>query len=123
MLYHVSVKPCLACRQHHIKLPYMCNQPAVCSAKQGVLYAGQENKDAGLALTDKQTAKLYSLQRQAAGVRSSHDTFSEAFAAYAVQMDDFRLSPHQPSPQVCHLQNTFATGSTVHCDMSCDTAL
>ena len=88
-----------------------------------MLCAGQENKEAGLALTDKQTAKLYSLQRQAAGVRSSHDTFSEAFAAYAVQMDDFRLSPHQPSPQVRHLQKTPATCSTVRCDMFCDTAL
>ena len=65
---------------------------------------GQENKDAGLALTDKQAAKLYSLHKLA-GVRSSHDAFTEVFAAYAVQMDDFRLAAHQPSPQVTHAVN------------------
>ena len=94
--------------------PACCEALLACAAKwQGffavvqvlcviavVVLAGQENKDAGLGLTDKQAAKLYSLQKQVADVRGSHDTFAEVFAAYAVQMDDFRLATHQPNPQV-----------------------
>ena len=69
--------------------------------------AGQENKDNGITSADhlgsKQQAaaeQQYDLHRKTAAVVASHDAFAEAFAGYAVQMDDYRMTGRPVAPQV-----------------------
>ena len=46
------------------------------------------------------TSQHYDLHHKAAGVVASHDTFTAAFAGYAVQMADCRMTGHPAPPQV-----------------------
>ena len=46
------------------------------------------------------TSQQYDLQHKAAGVVASHDTFTAAFAGYAVQMADCRMTGRPAPPQV-----------------------
>ena len=71
-----------------------------------VASAGQENKE-GIMLADQTsgrrhaaTSQQYDLQHKAAIVVASHDAFTEAFAGYAVQMDDCRMTGRPAPPQV-----------------------
>lgn len=57
-------------------------------------------------LGSKQHAAIgqqYDLQKKTAAVVASHDAFTEAFAGYAVQMDDYRMTGQPVAPQVRHL--------------------
>lgn len=49
------------------------------------------------------TGQQYDLQHKAAGVVASHDAFTAAFAGYAVQMGDCRMTGRPAPPQVCTL--------------------
>ena len=71
--------------------------------------AGQENRDSGIAPADQMGSKQqaaaeqqYDLQRKTAGVVASHDAFAGAFAGYAVQMADHRMTGRPVAPQVLH---------------------
>ncbi len=73
------------------------------------LLAGQENKESGILPADQLGSKQhavvgqqYDLQRKTAAAVASHDAFTEAFAGYAVQMDDYRMTGQAVAPQVSH---------------------
>ena len=72
---------------------------------------GQENKDSGITSADhlgsKQHAaaeQQYDLHRKTAAVVASHDAFAEAFAGYAVQMDDHKMTGRPANPQVYYAE-------------------
>ena len=46
------------------------------------------------------TSHQYDLQHKAASVVASHDAFTAAFAGYAVQMADYRMTNRPAPPQV-----------------------
>ena len=102
----LTCKACCFC-----KTLLLCDTP-VLSNRQALItnLAGQDNKDVGLVSVDqlgsKQHAAMgqqYDLQKKTAAVVAAHDAFTEAFAGYAVQMDDYRMTGQPVAPQVRHL--------------------
>lgn len=88
-----NIMPCPAKRGHHQQ-----TEPGAST--------GQENKE-GIVLADLAggrrhavTGQQYDLQIKAAGVVASHDAFTAAFAGYAVQMGDCRMTGRPAPPQV-----------------------
>ncbi|KAL0046332.1 hypothetical protein WJX82_009330 [Trebouxia sp. C0006] len=82
---------------------------------------GQENKESGILPADqlgsKQHAAVgqqYDLQRKTAAVVVSHDAFTEAFAGYAVQMDDYRMTGQAAAPQLLQQGLVLATEGLKH---------
>ncbi|KAL0041117.1 hypothetical protein WJX77_005471 [Trebouxia sp. C0004] len=82
---------------------------------------GQENKECGILPADqlgsKQHAAVgqqYDLQRKAAAIVANHDAFTEAFAGYAVQMDDYRMTGQAVEPQLLQQGIALATEGLKH---------
>ena len=67
---------------------------------------GQENKE-GILPADQAGGRRhaakgqqYDLQSKTAAVVADHDAWAQAFASYAVQMDDCRMTGRPVAPQV-----------------------
>ena len=73
----------------------MCDAPTGQENKEGIVPADQTGGRRHAAV-----GQQYDLQRKTAAVVASHDAFTQAFAGYAVQMDDCRSTGRPAAPQV-----------------------
>ncbi|KAA6416660.1 MAG: component of SCAR regulatory complex, partial [Trebouxia sp. A1-2] len=81
----------------------------------------QENKESGILPAEQLSSKQhvavgqqYDLQRKTAAVAATHDAFTEAFAGYAVQMDDYRMTGQAVAPQLLQQGLALATEGLKH---------